>query len=137
MRGRSAGNHFDGAVFIASAAINSSKTDGRLSGENHNHSRVGSTSLCTQHYFPPSLFSLQIIMDELYRNIFLAFACIFATTLLMLSSLIACLQVLLAVVLTLLDVSGMMYFWGEQARTRNRARAESRNLCPESLLHPR
>ena len=32
-------------------------------------------------------------MDELYRNIFLAFACIFATTLLMLSSLIACLQV--------------------------------------------
>ena len=76
-------------------------------------------------------------MDELYRNIFLAFACIFATTLLMLSSLIACLQVLLAVVLTLLDVSGMMYFWGKQARTRNRGRAESRNLCPESLFRSR
>ena len=52
-------------------------------------------------------------MDELYRNIMLAFACIFVTTLLMLSSLVACLQVLLAVVLTLLNVSGMMYFWGE------------------------
>ena len=61
----------------------------------------------------PSCFSLQIIMEELYRNILLAFACIFVTTLLMLSSLIACLQVLLAVVLTLLNVSGMMYFWGE------------------------
>ena len=57
--------------------------------------------------------TLQIIMDELYRNIMLAFACIFVTTLLMLSSLVACLQVLLAVVLTLLNVSGMMYFWGE------------------------
>ena len=64
---------------------------------------------------PSSSFlpSLQIIMDELYRNIMLAFACIFVTTLLMLSSLVACLQVLLAVVLTLLNVSGMMYFWGE------------------------
>ena len=63
--------------------------------------------------FSFSCFFLQIIMDELYRNILLAFACIFVTTLLMLSSLIACLQVLLAVVLTLLNVSGMMYFWGE------------------------
>ncbi len=54
----------------------------------------------------------QIIMDELYRNIFLAFACIFVTTLLLLSSIIACLQVLLAVVLTLLNVAGFMHFWG-------------------------
>ena len=67
-------------------------------------------TLIALHLIPSTL---QIIMDELYRNILLAFACIFVTTLLMLSSLVACLQVLLAVVLTLLNVSGMMYFWGE------------------------
>ena len=53
-------------------------------------------------------------MEELYRNIALAFGCIFLTTLIMLTSVVACLQVLLACVLTLLNVNGGMYFWGKQ-----------------------
>ena len=54
-------------------------------------------------------------MEELYRNIFLAYGCIFLTTLIMLTSVVACLQVLLACVLTLLNVNGGMYFWGKRS----------------------
>ena len=53
-------------------------------------------------------------MGELYRNICLAFACIFVTTLLLLSDFLASVQVLLAVLLTLVNVGGSMYFWGKQ-----------------------
>ena len=52
-------------------------------------------------------------MDELYRNLLLAIVCIFVTTLLLLSNLLVCLQVLVAVVLTLVNVAGVMHFWGE------------------------
>lgn len=52
-------------------------------------------------------------MDELYRNLGLAFVCIFVTTLLLLSNFCACVQVLICVVLTLLNVAGFMHFWGE------------------------
>ena len=51
-------------------------------------------------------------MGELYRNICLAFACIFVTTLLLLSDFLASVQVLLAVLFTLVNVGGCMYFWG-------------------------
>ena len=53
-------------------------------------------------------------MGELYRNICLAFACIFVTTLLLLSNFLASVQVLLAVLFTLVNVGGSMYFWGEE-----------------------
>ena len=53
-------------------------------------------------------------MGELYRNICLAFACIFVTTLLLLSDFLASVQVLLAVLFTLVNVGGSMYFWGKQ-----------------------
>ena len=52
-------------------------------------------------------------MEELYRNLGLAFVCVFVTTLLLLSNVAACLQVLLCVVLTLVNVAGFMHFWGE------------------------
>ena len=51
-------------------------------------------------------------MGELYRNICLAFACIFVTTLLLLSDFLASVQVLLTVLFTLVNVGGSMYFWG-------------------------
>ena len=59
------------------------------------------------------LSNFQIIMGELYRNICLAFACIFVTTLLMLSDFLASVQVLLTVLFTLVNVGGSMYFWGK------------------------
>ena len=55
-------------------------------------------------------------MGELYRNICLAFACIFVTTLLLLSNFLASVQVLLAVLFTLVNVGGSMYFWGEEGK---------------------
>ena len=61
-----------------------------------------------------SFLAFQIIMGELYRNICLAFACIFVTTLLLLSDFLASVQVLLAVLFTLVNVGGSMYFWGKQ-----------------------
>ena len=54
----------------------------------------------------------QIISEELYRNVALAFLCIMVTTLALLSNVIGCVEVLLSVVLTMLNVSGMMHFWG-------------------------
>ena len=63
-----------------------------------------------------NLLEFQIIMGELYRNICLAFACIFVTTLLLLSNFLASVQVLLAVLFTLVNVGGSMYFWGEEGK---------------------
>ena len=54
--------------------------------------------------------------SQLYRNIFLAFACIFVTTPLLLSSFIACIQVLLAVVLLLTLASFPILVWAACAR---------------------
>jgi len=54
----------------------------------------------------------EIISEELYRNLALAFVCIFATTLLLLSDFIACVEVLLCVVLSMVNVAGFMHFWG-------------------------
>lgn len=54
----------------------------------------------------------QIIAGELYRNLGLAIACISVTTLILLSSLLGCLQVVGCVLLTLVNVAGFMHFWG-------------------------
>ena len=56
--------------------------------------------------------TMEIITEELIRNICLAIICIFFVTLLLLTDFIASLMVLGSVVLTLVDVGGFMYFWG-------------------------
>ena len=56
----------------------------------------------------------EIISMELYRNVALAFLCIFLTTLPLLSDLLGCAEVLLSVVLTMVNVSGLMHFWGKR-----------------------
>ncbi|CAB3372797.1 Hypothetical predicted protein [Cloeon dipterum] len=54
----------------------------------------------------------EVIAEELLRNISWAMICVFFTTLLLIVDIKACLLVLFCVVLTLIDVSGMMHFWG-------------------------
>ena len=56
--------------------------------------------------------ALQVISEELYRNIFLATVCVFATTWLLLFNLTASVLVLGCVVLTLVNVGGFIHFWG-------------------------
>ena len=53
-----------------------------------------------------------MISEELYRNIFLATVCVFATTWLLLFNLTASVLVLGCVVLTLVNVGGFIHFWG-------------------------
>ena len=55
---------------------------------------------------------MQVISEELYRNILLATVCVFATTWLLLFNLTASLLVLGCVVLTLVNVGGFIHFWG-------------------------
>lgn len=57
---------------------------------------------------------VKVIMRELYRNLLLALACVSATTLVLLSSLVGCALVIGCVALTLVNVMGFMHFWGEK-----------------------
>jgi len=54
----------------------------------------------------------EIIGNELWRNIGLAMACVAVVTLVLLANLRICLLVLMCVVLTLVDIVGMLHFWG-------------------------
>jgi len=54
----------------------------------------------------------EIISVELFRNIILAMLCIFLTTWILLFNFVACLQVVMCVVLTLVNVAGFMHFLG-------------------------
>ncbi|XP_013382604.1 protein patched homolog 1 [Lingula anatina] len=56
--------------------------------------------------------SNKVIQIELYRNIGLAFACVFLVTLILIANIWTCILVLTCVVMTLVDVGGLMYFWG-------------------------
>jgi len=56
----------------------------------------------------------QVITEELFRNLALACAAVFAATFVLLADVFACVLVLAAVGLTLLDVAGLMHFWGER-----------------------
>jgi hypothetical protein len=47
------------------------------------------------------LFFLQVIMEELYRNLAIAMVCVFVTTFILIANMFACVLVLLCVVLTL------------------------------------
>lgn len=54
----------------------------------------------------------EIIANELWRNMGLAMICVFVITLLLLADIKSCILVLLCVVLTLVDIVGMLHFWG-------------------------
>lgn len=54
----------------------------------------------------------ETIAKELWRNMGLAMMCVFVITLLLLANVKICVLVLLCVVLTLVDIVGMLHFWG-------------------------
>jgi len=54
----------------------------------------------------------EVISAELYRNIGLAIACIFVTTVVLVGNLVCSILVLIMVVISLIDVGGFMHFWG-------------------------
>eukprot|EP00058_Branchiostoma_floridae_P014119 XP_002599607.1 hypothetical protein BRAFLDRAFT_77706 [Branchiostoma floridae] len=58
---------------------------------------------------PPTVIVLQA---ELYRNLGIAMAAVFVITLLLLADFLGSLWVLLCVVMTLVDVGGMLHHWG-------------------------
>ena len=54
----------------------------------------------------------EVITKELFRNLGLAIACVFVTTLILLANLLGSIYVMMCVVLTLVDLCGYMHFWG-------------------------
>ena len=54
----------------------------------------------------------EVITNELLRNVGLAIACVFVTTLILLADILGSIYVLLCVALTLVDLCGYMHFWG-------------------------
>ncbi|XP_063727717.1 patched domain-containing protein 3-like [Symsagittifera roscoffensis] len=52
------------------------------------------------------------MLDELIRNMLLAFAAALLVNLLLLANIVTCLLVLMCVVMTMVDTAGLMYFWG-------------------------
>ena len=56
--------------------------------------------------------TIEIITNELFRNIILAIVCIFVITLLLLTDILGSLMVLFCVIFTVIDVAGFMHFWG-------------------------
>merc|ERR1712223_811380 len=54
----------------------------------------------------------ETIAKELWRNMGLAMMCVFVITLLLLANVKICVLVLLCVILTLVDIVGMLHFWG-------------------------
>ncbi|XP_077981544.1 patched domain-containing protein 3-like [Glandiceps talaboti] len=54
----------------------------------------------------------KVIKEELYRNLGLAMAAVFLVTLILIANLWTALLVFLCVIVSLVDVVGMMYFWG-------------------------
>ncbi|OWF43557.1 Niemann-Pick C1 protein [Mizuhopecten yessoensis] len=57
-------------------------------------------------------YTNKVIQTELYRNLGLAALCVFVVCLILIANLFTSLMVLSCVIFTLLDVGGMMNFWG-------------------------
>ncbi|XP_011688297.1 PREDICTED: uncharacterized protein LOC105450244 [Wasmannia auropunctata] len=55
----------------------------------------------------------KLIGQELLRNIILALICVMGTTAILIAEVQTCFWILLSVLLTLLNISGFMYFWGQ------------------------
>ena len=53
-----------------------------------------------------------VITEELFRNLGLALACVFVTTLILLADFMGSLYVLVCVGMTLVNLCGYMHFWG-------------------------
>ncbi|XP_035696826.1 NPC1-like intracellular cholesterol transporter 1 [Branchiostoma floridae] len=60
----------------------------------------------------PTYETNKVIQSELYRNLGIAMAAVFVITLLLLADFMGSLWVLLCVVMTLVDVGGMLHHWG-------------------------
>lgn len=54
----------------------------------------------------------EVIQRELYRNLLLAVLCVMLTTTVLILNVGACFWIFICVFLTLVDVCGMMYYWG-------------------------
>ncbi|XP_050397303.2 patched domain-containing protein 3 isoform X1 [Patella vulgata] len=54
----------------------------------------------------------KVIQTELYRNLGLAFLCVFLVTLVLIANLWTCLMVSCCIMFTLVNVGGSMHFWG-------------------------
>jgi predicted RND superfamily exporter protein len=54
----------------------------------------------------------EVITTELFRNLGLALACVFVTTLVLLADVVGSVYVLVCVLLSLVDLCGYMHFWG-------------------------
>ena len=54
----------------------------------------------------------EVLVSELARNLLLALAMVSLTSLVLLADLRATVLVLASVILTLVDVVGLMYYWG-------------------------
>ncbi|XP_066996697.1 patched domain-containing protein 3 isoform X3 [Anabrus simplex] len=54
----------------------------------------------------------EVIDTELYRNMILVCACVMICTLILIINLVTCFFIFVCVILTLVNVAGMMYFWG-------------------------
>ena len=54
----------------------------------------------------------EVITRELFRNLGIALACVFVTTLILLADVLGSILVLLTVALSLVDVCGFMHTWG-------------------------
>ncbi len=64
----------------------------------------------SQGYF--DFVTVEIITEELYRNILLALLCVFIATLFLIADLFASILVCISVFFALVDLGGFMYFWG-------------------------
>lgn len=54
----------------------------------------------------------EVIADDTIRNLVLSVVCVFVTTLILIGNFKACVLVLISVLMTLVNVSGFMHFWG-------------------------
>jgi len=57
-------------------------------------------------------FFIQLITAELYKNVLFSFICVLGTTFLLLANIRVCFFCGICVIFTLVNVGGMMHFWG-------------------------
>ncbi|XP_072743546.1 patched domain-containing protein 3 isoform X2 [Anoplolepis gracilipes] len=55
----------------------------------------------------------KMIIQEVSRNLMLALICVMSTTIILIAEIRTCFWILLCILLTLLNVCGFMYFWGQ------------------------
>jgi len=81
-------------------------------------------------------FTFQIIEDEMYRNVTLSLACVLITIYFLLFNLRVCLFCGLCVIFTVIDVGGVMYYWGMSIDTISLiATVVAIGLCVDYAAH--